>query len=66
MMMQTGKYWMSDYLSLLTALIDAIYVSTVSEFYQDKVMFHFVCYSFKNRGKQPVFIVVFLKMAGGR
>ena len=65
MMMQTGKYWVSDniYLFLSNSPMWSLFV-TVSEFYQGKVMFGFVCYSVKNRGKQPIFLTVVFKMAG--
>ncbi len=38
---------------------------TVSDFYQSKVITHFVCYSVKNRGKSPIFLTIFFKMVGG-
>jgi len=45
-------------------LTGMIHFRTVSEFYQSKVMFLLVCYSVKNRGKQPIFLAVFFNMAG--
>ncbi len=51
-------------ISSIPKLTRLIYLRTVSEFYQDKMISHSIHYSMNNWEKQPIFISVFFKMAG--